>query len=151
MADLVEKQIRDKLVTALTGLATTKKNVFPYRKYPVDDRLPALLIYTDDELITIDTMDTLGQDSRAKLHALDVRIEVHAKQSDTVEDTIAKIYKEVIIALEADPTLGGLIKDLMNTGNTKENVNDGDQPAIAGVMTWEAQYRTREGVPDATI
>jgi len=151
MPDLVEKQIRDAVVTVLTGLTTTGANVFPYRFYPVaENQLPALLVYTDDEEIEPDTLATLGGGHK-KAHKLEVRIEVLEKQSLEVEGTIALIYKEVIIALEADPTLGGLVKDLMNTSNSKDTNDEGEQPAIAGIMTWQAEYRTVEGAPDVSV
>ena len=149
MPDLVEKQVRDAVVTALTGLATTGANVFVHRFYPVaDDTLPALLVYTDEEEIEHVTM-TRG--TRRKSHQLNVRVEVVAKHSTTVEDTLALIYKEVITALEADPTLGGLVKDLRNTGNTKDAEDRAVQSAMAGIMTWQADYDTQEGTPDVSV
>ena len=155
MPDLVEKQIRDVLVTKLKGLATTGQNVFSYRFYAVpNNKLPALLIYTNEEDIEHVTM---GLGSRRKAHQLEVRIEVVAKQANDVEDKIATIYKEVITVLEADPTLndlltaGASIKDLVNTGNTKETEEDAEQPAITGIMTWRADYHTQEGAPDVSI
>ena len=157
MAELVEKQIRDALVNALKGLATTKQSVFPYRFYPAaKDDLPALLVYTDEEDLPEDerTRDKRGI---IKAHHLEVRVEVMAKQTQDVEDKIALIYQEVITALEADPTLAGLltgstsIKYLRNTGNRKDIDEDGEQPAIAGIMTWQADYRTVEGTPDASV
>lgn len=148
MADLAEKQIRNAIVALLTGLTTTGANVFLYRFYSVPDaKLPAIKIYTDEEEIEFDSLSA----PRKKTHQLDVRIEVVAKQAANVEDTVALIYQEVITALEADTTLGGLVKDLWNAANQKTINDEGDQPVIGATMQWICQYRTVEKVPDVTV
>ena len=54
MADHVRKQIRDRLVTLLTGLATTGSRVYKSRVYNLAPtyELPCLLIYTLEEDVT---------------------------------------------------------------------------------------------------
>ena len=54
----VRKQIRDNIVTTLTGLATTGSNVYRTRVYPLaENKLPGLAIYTDTEEVEVQTIN----------------------------------------------------------------------------------------------
>ena len=53
----VRQQIRDQIVTALTGLTTTGSNVFRSRIFPLEQtKLPALCIFTKSEATEFDTI-----------------------------------------------------------------------------------------------
>ena len=53
----VRKQIRDAVVTALTGLSTTGSRVYKSRIYPLETgKLPGLAIYTKSEEIQNNTI-----------------------------------------------------------------------------------------------
>ncbi len=53
----VRKQIRDAIVTAVTGLTTTGSNVFRSRIYPLESgKLPGLCVYTKSETVEFDTL-----------------------------------------------------------------------------------------------
>ena len=48
----IRQSIRDNAVTAITGLSTTGSNVFRSRVYPLGtNKLPALCVYTDSEVV----------------------------------------------------------------------------------------------------
>ena len=48
----IRQSIRDNAVTAVTGLLTTGSNVFRSRVYPLGtNKLPALYVYTDSEVV----------------------------------------------------------------------------------------------------
>ena len=48
----VRQSIRDNAVTAVTGLSTTGSYVFRSRVYPLGtNKLPALCVYTDSEVV----------------------------------------------------------------------------------------------------
>ena len=66
MADHVRKQIRDAIVTLVTGLTTTGSNVFAGRTYALQDsELPALRVYTGDEDLTIAALGVNRTSGRA--------------------------------------------------------------------------------------
>ena len=54
MANHLRRQIRERVVTMLTGISTTGSNVFQSDVYPLENAdLPALCIYTQDEEIVV--------------------------------------------------------------------------------------------------
>jgi len=144
------KQIRDAAVTALTGLTTTGARVYPSRAVPVqEDRLPALLVYTREETSGVDTIGGAG--SRGLQRICSLRVEGICQSIADLDDQADDIAAEVETALAADPSLGGLAKDLQLTQTEIGFTDEGGQP-IAGVrMIFAVQYRTRERAPSTAI
>jgi hypothetical protein len=151
MADHIRTQIRDAVVTAVTGLTTTSTRVHAARPgtrplQPTD--MPALLIYTNDTDVE-EIAGTLG--SRRLAHLTEVMIEGYARGTGDVDKTLDTIEKEVRVAIEANPTLGGKCKTITLAGAIKEDGDDTDQPTWRIRLNWRCEYHTREGVPDAAL
>lgn len=147
MADLVRKQIRDRVVTVLTGLTTTGARVFPFRMKPWNNAdLPGLAIYTQQESNEIDSLSY----PRRKLHELDLIVEVALKANNAAEDTIDLICKEILIAMEADPTLNNLSKDCFLVNTEIEFSPESEKETLNAKLNFRVFYSTREAVPDAT-
>lgn len=137
----VRKQIRDAIVTAVTGLTTTGSNVFRSRLYPLESsKLPGLCIFTRSEAVEFDTLTM----SRSINRVLDVIIEGYVSATANYDNTLDQIAVEVEEALAADATLGGLAKDLQVTAFEADFSADGDQPVAVGRFTVTVQYRTAE-------
>lgn len=137
----VRKQIRDAIVTAVTGLTTTGSNVFRSRLYPLETtKLPGLCIFTRSEAVEFDTLTM----SRSINRVLDVIIEGYVSATANYDNTLDQIAVEVEEALAADATLGGLAKDLQVTAFEADFSADGDQPVAVGRFTVTVQYRTAE-------
>lgn len=156
MTTHVRQQIRDYLVTALTGLTTTGSRVFksrPLHRQLQTSELPALLIYTDGEDVSADTMGgPLGQIERT----LRVRIEAVVRGTSAFDDNIDLIIKEVEIALNASNTVFTL-NNLSRRGIVLQAVEDpefdgeGDKVVGRVAMTWVAIYRTVANAPATAI
>jgi len=137
----VRKQIRDAIVTATTGLATTGSNVFRSRIYPLEQtKLPGLCIFTRSETVEFDTLTM----ARSINRVLDVMIEAYVSATTNYDNTLDQIAVEVEEALAADVTLGGLSKDLQVTAFEADFSGDGEQPVAIGRFTVTVQYRTSE-------
>lgn len=136
MADHRAEQVVTALVTQITGLPTTTKNVFRGRVYPIaKEEMPGLLVYsTKDELVS--QMLTLGD------FTLTVVIEAHCRDAVTgIETILNKIRKEVTVAIRALPTLGlSFVFDSVAKTETLE-LTDGDVPGGIVRMEWEVLYR----------
>ena len=66
--------IRDNAVTAVTGLSTTGSNVFRSRVYPLGtNKLPALCVYTDSEVVEYNRLDRVRDVDRT----VDIVIEAY--------------------------------------------------------------------------
>lgn len=151
MADHIRTQIRDAVVAAVTGLTTTGTRAYaarPKTRPLQGSELPALLVYTNDTEGE-DIAGTLG--SRRLAHVTDLVVEGYAKGTGDVDKTLDTIEKEVRVALEATPTLGGKCKTLTFSGSSKDDADDTDQPTYVIRITWRCEYHTREGVPDAAL
>lgn len=137
----VRQQIRDAIVTALTGLATTGASVFRSRIYPIEAaRLPGLCVYTMTEASEIETI------SRPRLSSRDLTVAVEAYVSgvSNYDNTLDTISAEVEQALAADPSLGGLAKDLKIAAFEAEFAGEGEQPVAVGRITVAVEYAVAE-------
>ena len=143
----VRQQIREALVTALTGLTTTGSNVFNGR--PEDQELqttelPALLIDTI-EGGDINSL-SMGGVSRIIERQLIITITGAVKANSGYLDTLDDIFKEVETALAASVsanTLGGLVKYINPTaepqveisGEADKIIARASQPFVAPYIT----------------
>ena len=137
----VRQQIRDDIVTTLTGLTTTGSNVFRSRIFPLEEtNLPALCIYTKSEASEYDTIGL----PRAVNRVLDVAVEAYVKGVSNYDNTLDTIAVEVEEAIAADITLGGVAKDAQITAFEADFAGDGEQPVAVGRFTITVEYRTVE-------
>lgn len=137
----VRQQIRDDIVTTLTGLVTTGSNVFRSRIFPLEQtNLPALCIYTKSETSEYDTIGL----PRSVNRILDVAVEAYVKGVSNYDNTLDTIAVEVEEAIAADVTLGGVAKDAQITAFEADFAGDGEQPVAVGRFTVTVEYRTVE-------
>lgn len=138
------KIIRDAVVTALTGLASTGSNVFATRRYPVAAaQLPALCVYTLSEDSKVDSMGT----NRSLERNLDLIIEAVTQVNDTLDDTLDQICLEVEMALGIGLTIGGQVHNC-NLASTRIAIRgDAETETGSAVMNFSVTYRTRANDP----
>lgn len=145
MPDHLRQQIREAVVTAVTGLTTTAGRVHDSRVYKLET-LPALAVYALSEPVEYDTQ----QRPRGQTRELELVVEGFAKATASLEDTLDTIAKEVEAALTADVTRGGLAKDTLLTLTETPPIEGGaNKPHGVVRLTWLIEYRTREN--DATV
>lgn len=144
----VRQQIRDDIVTTLTGLATTGSNVFRSRIFPLEEtNLPALCIYTKSEASEYDTIGL----PRSVNRVLDVAVEAYVKGVSNYDNTLDTIAVEVEEAIAADITLGGVAKDAQITAFEADFAGDGEQPVAVGRFTVTVEYRTVENDVETAV
>lgn len=144
----VRKQIRDAVVTKVTGLATTGTNVFKDAVYPiVSGKLPGIVVSDSKERINRNTLAPVKL-----LRTLLVHIEGYATAATGLNDTLDTVLTEVETAMATDLTLGGLALDVELTGADKEiSGGDSDKPVGYIRMTYEITYRTAIGSPETSV
>lgn len=140
----IRKQIRDAVVTTLTGLASTGANVFPNRSFAVPpDKMPALCIYTASE--------SSGLDGTASGLRREINVVVDAVFQYTTanfDDDADVIAAEVETALGNARTLGGLAYDVVPVATQLTRNGDGEQSIGICSMTFAVTTRTQIGAPD---
>jgi hypothetical protein len=148
MADHIRQQIRERIATNVTGLATTGSNVYQSRVYPMaSGNLPGLLIYSTSEDSEIDVMGSVGTLNRI----LNITVEGYVKSITEFDDKIDDICKEVETAMAGDQTINGLAKNSFLSSTEIEYNGDGDQPIGVVTMNYVVQYRTATNAPDAAL
>ena len=137
----VRKQIRDAVITALTGLTTTGSNVFRSRIYPLEsNKIPGLCVFSKSEATTFDTLTR----PRSINRVLEIGVEAYVKATSDYDNTLDTIAVEVEEAIASDVTLGSLAKDTQVTSFEADFSGEGEQPVSIGRFTVEVIYRTLE-------
>ena len=150
MANHLRRQIRERIVTDVTGLSTTGSNVFEGRVYPVEkSKLPCLLVYDSEEEIDAVTLSPAG--TRMILAILTVTIEGYAQGGDgaTVLDTLVGIQKEVQIAMAGDVSINSLAGDSVPISADISLSGEGSKPSGSNRITYRVRYGYTENAPDA--
>lgn len=140
----IRQLIRDNIKTTITGLTSTGNSVYQSRVNPLaTPRLPCLLLYTEDESISYDTISY----PRTQTRSLTVKIEIYVKGTTNYDSALDTVSAEVEAALYQDVTRGGLAKDTRVNSFGADFSGDGDQPVACGILTVEVIYNTQEGSP----
>jgi len=130
-------QIKARIQTVLTGLATTGSNVFLSRTYPIATTdLPGLLIYANSE--SIERLE-IGIQNRQQ-RTLDLSIEAVAKGA-SAESTLDQVTVEVEEAMANDQTLNGLAIDSAIT-DTQIRQASAESEFFIATMRYTVLYRT---------
>ena len=130
-------QIKARIQTVLTGLATTGSNVFQSRTYPIaTSDLPGLLIYANSE--SIQRLE-IGIQNRQQ-RTLDLSIEAIAK-GNSAESTLDTITVEVEEAMANDQTLNNLAIDSAIT-DTQIRQASAESEFFIATMRYTVLYRT---------
>ena len=142
------KQIRDALVAAVTGLATTGSRVFPSRVHPLPKDLePSLLVYAMRETSAGDTM---GRPITLE-RTVTIAVEAVVKESTTADDTLDQVAAEVEAAVGGDPHLGGIVLDTVLTETDIAFSGEGEMPVGRMRLEFETVYRTKENDAETLI
>lgn len=128
------QQIREQLVSTLTGLTTTGARIFANRVHD-HAALPSLNVMTNSESVE----DEVGL---KQFRSLNIVIEARAKASADMDDQIDDICAEVSAALfAAGSTLSGKCHDLTYEGVDIQLSGEGDQPIGLAAIRYIAVYR----------
>ena len=143
------QRIRETLAIRLAAAETLAgPNVFTSRARPIleilQKREAVLSVYTADET------SARSPDGHLLTRSLTVSVEAAAGGGDDLDAILDHLAEQVEAAIDADPTLGGLLSDdLELTATTSEISARGNQQVGAFRMDFEAKYLTERGVDAA--
>ena len=147
------KNIRDAIVTLVTGLTTTAGRVFTDRIYPVDvSEFPALTVMTGEETIDEDAW-TLEDETTGVLESerdLDIEIRAHATGA-TYQDTLDQIALEVETAINADLSLTNAVQRIWYMGASPERPEEFEKPSGTLTLTYRCRYLTDGRDPQSNL
>lgn len=146
----VRAQLRAAVAAQLNGLPTTAERVLLGRfRALAADHLPTLLVYTDDEEISLAAMGRPArQDRRVTL-----LVEVRAKGVDSAElqDLLDDIAAEVEPRILDNPTFGGLATET-ELFKTRTRLEERGERIDGGLrLEFRVTYETAEGRPTEAL
>ena len=144
MAYHLHRQIREAVVSALTGLTTTGSRVYANRLQPLADALqPTLLVTLDEEQADILTVHPTPLYERR----IDLSVIAHVKAVSGLDDTLDLCSKEVETALAAGITVGSRTLDVLYTGMSFED-EQADKPVGVKRLRFRITYAAAANAPD---
>lgn len=139
------KQIRDAAKAQLTGLTTTGARVFAGRVESLTVvECPGLNVRVSSETPRDDMLTMLEDDAPRE-----VQIIVEGYVNAGGEDALDQIALEIEAALEADPTIDGLVDQLTYEGTLLRRVPEGEYDHAVVTLTYSAIYIVSRTVPGA--
>jgi hypothetical protein len=166
----VRQQIRDYVATLLTDFiydrfgiimldragGQIKSNdslldtgtVYKFRRYALDDnQLPAMLVYTTND---VTSLATIG--SRTLAHNLQLRVDIINKGSSlSIFENIEQFTADLVRAVEEDYDLGGLAKSCFLTGSDFSVNTTGEKAIGTGKLIFDVKYMTAIGNSQVSI
>lgn len=137
----IRKQIRDALVTAVTGLTTTGSRVYRSRVYPLESgKLPGLCVYTKSEEVTNATLTR----PRTQTRQLEASVEAYLMANTNFDDTLDTIAVEIEEAIYSNAALNALVKQINITGFEADYSGDGEKVVGVGNFNVQIIYSARE-------
>ncbi len=131
-------QIKNAVVTVLTGLTTTGTNVFPSRVHAMPAKhLPGLLVYFDEE----NSEPGETGPNRSLDRELSLIIEGQAKSGDDIDDISDSIAEEVEAEMNIDRYFSGLALESFLASTDFNFSGEGRRRAGSIKMTYKIFYQ----------
>ncbi|MCH2547462.1 MAG: phage minor tail U family protein [Alphaproteobacteria bacterium] len=141
-------QIRNAVTALLKGNTAAGNNVYEARVYPINDpKLPALLIYTKQEVVGEQSMSR----PRTQQRELMLSVEAYVKARGNVDEVTDDLALEIEQLIAADPTLGGLVKDIALEITETQFSDDGEKPVAVAILTFSTLYAVKENAPHTLV
>ena len=143
------QQIREELLTVLTGSTTAEDRVYSNRMQNMSEpELPAILIYTKEE-----SAEREGTGRPAKQRReLSVAIELYVSSSTSnLDDEIDNLASEIEQILGTNYTLNNNCIDVKYSGINISVSNAGEKPIAVAEMDYTITYRINENNPNLQI
>lgn len=141
-------QIRNAVRVLLQAYTSVGSNVYESRIYPLNDpKLPAILIYTKEETL----LDQSMSKPRTMQRQVQLVIEIYAKASNNVDETIDNLAAEIEQLLGGDPTIGGKAKDSMLVTTEIQFSDEGEKPIAIGILSYAVHYAVKENTPQTLV
>lgn len=144
------KQLRDEVVSLLTGLTSTGSRVFADRlqSRPLAiDELPALMVSTGAEAIGVGTIHVNGLVNRE----LDLDVAAVIRAASGLDDALDQISAEVETVLGGQSLAGGGAEIALYAIDAPVFEGSGETPVAQQVMRFRVSYSTAANAPQTII
>lgn len=147
MPDHVSIQVRDALVTQVTGLSTTGSRVYPARVFPLEPgNMPGIVVKLGELESEVVSM---GGPNATVAHDQLVTFDIYVRTSSDVDSALLQVAKEINAAILDDFSLGGLAKWIFPTGNEAPEYDaDADQKHARMSVNYTVRFHTTASAVD---
>ena len=148
MAEHKREQVIEAFIAAITGLATTGSNVKRMLVYNIQvSELPTLIVRQSSDVPVVG--DEGNRSQKFKDSELDIEVDYYVRANSDPDSVINQIDKEVIIAVEADATLGlSFVHDTYEgVISEPEVMSDGEYTIVKATKVFTVAYRMSETDP----
>ena len=141
-------QIRNAVTVLLKAYTSVGSNVYESRVYPLNNpKLPAILVYTKEETLLEQSISK----PRTMQRQVQLVLEIYAKASSNVDETIDNLAAEIEQLLGGDPTIGGKAKDSMLVTTEIQFSDEGEKPIAIGILNYAVHYAVKENTPQTLV
>jgi len=148
MATHAREQIRDAIVTLVTGLTTTSTRVHKSRTYNfAQGALPCLNVVCESE----ELVDELSSPRHTRIADATFVIEGRAQAKSDLDETLDDIAAEVEKAIAADYTLSNKAHFIWYQGADIEMSEEGEKPIGMIRLFFRVRYQTTVADPTAIL
>lgn len=142
----VRQQLRDAIVTVVTGLALTGARVYTARVYPAQEaELPHLEVNTVDE-----TADVISMSMDIERRVV-IEITARARATSALASSLDTIAEQVETALGGAVTVSGKYVPLYYQGASIDFSGDADQPLGVATLRYQATLYTAANAPGTLV
>lgn len=143
----VRTQIRQAIVTAVTGLPITGARVYVQRSRRMGQGEAPGLSVSMTEAEVIEDRGTMGRTLELDL-TVEIMAFAYGVDEALIETQLDDIAADVEIAIAADTELGGVCEDIAPTAVVYQFENEQDKISGSLTMTYAAKYRHAYGQPE---
>ena len=136
---VIQDRFSNNLAARGSGDLLSTGTLYKFRKYALDDaQLPALIVYTTNDVTNLATMG-----SRTLSHNLELRVDVINKGSSvSIFENIEGFCAELNGAIEADYSFNNLVKSCVLTQSDFSVDTTGEKAIGTGKMIFDVKYMT---------
>ena len=138
------QQIREALATQLSSAGISNVTQSRVRTFQT---LPSVNVLSTSESIAPE-ISTAGM---VQARELEISVEVRAKGTSNVDDSLDGIAVDIEVAIMADPTLGGLAHYAELLATEVEFDDEAEKPTGLLAMTWQVTYMVNASNPEVAL
>ena len=149
------QQVRDALVTLLNATPSSYRRAYNTRIPPMQQVWPYLLVWTDSETVTEQTIHPSSLQLRDMNLAIEARVQLPQRETEVLETRMDTVAAEIETKLKLSTMQTSLahITDFVLTDTRMELAVDQDDVPAYGAITlnYVISYTTVEGSPETLV
>ena len=149
------QQVRDALVTLLNSAPSSYRRAYNTRIPPMQQVWPYLLVWTDSETVTEQTIHPSSLQLRDMNLAIEARVQLPQRETEVLEtrmDTVAAEIETKLKLSTMQTSLAHVTNFVLTDTRMELAVDQDDVPAYGAItLNYVISYTTVEGSPETLV